>query len=149
MTEHKMYHAKEVAQYCLYYCTQIGQPISNLQLQKILYYVQANFLVTKGSPCFSDEIVAWKYGPVVEDVYYYYKPYLADKITIEEFNGEIEPLDKQLIEQVCDSKSKYSAGALVRQTHQETPWKVTSKSASISQKTMKSFFSENQVKIRQ
>jgi uncharacterized phage-associated protein len=118
----KPYSALDVAEYCLYYCTKKEKPISNLQLQKILYYVQANFLVKLGVPCFRDAIVAWKYGPVVEDVYYYYRDNVADAISISSYDGGISEEDKPLVNEVCDSKSKYNAGALVGQTHNEDPW---------------------------
>ena len=55
-------------------------PISNLVLQKVLYYVEAVFL-TENRDLFKDEISAWMYGPVVEDVYHYFKIYLDRKIT--------------------------------------------------------------------
>ena len=64
-----MYKAISVAKYIINYSNSIDSPISNLKLQKLLYYVQAAFLVEEGKKCFCDEIVAWAFGPVVPDVY--------------------------------------------------------------------------------
>ena len=47
-------------------------PISNLQLQKILYYLQVYFIQHEGIPLFEDEIEAWQFGPVIPEVYYEY-----------------------------------------------------------------------------
>ena len=47
-----MYSAVEVAKYIIWYCKRQGYSISNLKLQKILYFVQASFLVNQGKPCF-------------------------------------------------------------------------------------------------
>lgn len=38
------YSAVDLSKYIVYKCITEGQPISNLQLQKILYYIQRNFL---------------------------------------------------------------------------------------------------------
>src|SRR5271165_1232342 len=50
-----------------------GDTISNLKLQKLLYYVQGYHLAFYGSELFPDPIVAWQYGPVVEGVYHNFK----------------------------------------------------------------------------
>lgn len=47
--------------------------ITNLQLQKILYFTWADYYREHGERLFEDEpFEAWKYGPVVNDVYYEY-----------------------------------------------------------------------------
>lgn len=63
-----MYRAEDVAAYIINKQVDDGYPISNLKLQKILYFVQAEFLVSKDEPCFDDVIEAWDFGPVVESV---------------------------------------------------------------------------------
>ena len=45
-----MYSALDVARYIIWYCKKQGYSISNLKLPKILYFVQANFLVSIGRP---------------------------------------------------------------------------------------------------
>lgn len=65
------YKAMDIAKYIIDKCTTDRHPISNLQLQKILYYVQKAFL-ENGMLAFIDEIEAWQFGPVVPEVYYQY-----------------------------------------------------------------------------
>lgn len=65
-----MYRAIELSKYIVSKCIDDGFPISNLQLQKILYYIQRDFLRI-GKPAFPDAIEAWQFGPVVPNVYYY------------------------------------------------------------------------------
>jgi len=55
-------------------------PTSHLKLQKLLYYVYAEFLHKKDKRLFEDEIVAFKYGPVVEDVFHKYRVHGSAKI---------------------------------------------------------------------
>ncbi len=69
-----MYSAIDVARYIIWYCKRRRYSISNLKLQKILYFVQANFLVSIGTPCFEEEIEAWDFGPVVPEVYHEFLP---------------------------------------------------------------------------
>lgn len=66
-----MYDAVELAKYIVSKCIKDEHPISNLQLQKILYYIQKRF-VDEGTRTFSDEIEAWRFGPVVPNVYYFF-----------------------------------------------------------------------------
>ena len=64
-----MYSAIEVAKYVINRSQEIDSPVSNLKLQKILFYIQAAMLVKLKKPCFRDEIIAWTYGPVIKEVY--------------------------------------------------------------------------------
>ena len=89
------YRAIDIAKIIVNDAIDIGHPITNLKLQKLLYYVQAAFLVEYNTPCFDDDIVAWKYGPVVERVYNDFRIYgsniINNRITqlrTAEFNGE-------------------------------------------------------------
>ncbi|MGA8142178.1 MAG: type II toxin-antitoxin system antitoxin SocA domain-containing protein, partial [Desulfobaccales bacterium] len=50
-----------------------GELISNLKLQKLVYYAQGFHLVFYDTPLFSERIEAWTYGPVVPDLYHEYK----------------------------------------------------------------------------
>ena len=49
-----MYSAIDVARYIIAHCNRNGQTISNLKLQKILYFIQAEFLVVQDKPCFQE-----------------------------------------------------------------------------------------------
>jgi uncharacterized phage-associated protein len=47
--------------------------ISNLKLQKLLYYAQGVHLALHDVALFPEEIQAWMHGPVVPEVYQKYK----------------------------------------------------------------------------
>ena len=66
----RVYAALDVAKYIVDKCTSDKQPVSNLQLQKILYFLQKKYLIDEKRILFSDEIQAWQFGPVVPEVYY-------------------------------------------------------------------------------
>lgn len=74
------YSAMDIADYVVKRCAERRQPVSNLQLQKILYYIQLNFFKDFDKCAFSDDIQAWRHGPVVKEVYYKYNIFGRHKI---------------------------------------------------------------------
>jgi uncharacterized phage-associated protein len=55
-----MYPAEDIAQYLIHLANlEEDDPITNLKLQKLLYYVQGFHLALFDSPLFSENIVAW------------------------------------------------------------------------------------------
>ena len=111
----------EMAGYIIEYCNKNNSPISNLKLQKILYYVQAAFLV-EGSEAFSDDIMAWKYGPVVSAVYHQYKIYVNQNIDMPVEKADLQSSQAKLVNRVVDSYKNYTALEMVAKTHKEKPW---------------------------
>lgn len=57
-----IYSALEVAKYVIYREYNSRHIISNLKLQKVLYFIQAEFLVVNNKPCFKEDIVALDFG---------------------------------------------------------------------------------------
>ena len=120
-----MYSAEIIAKYIIMRCNKLNKTISNLKLQKILYFVQAEFLVARNVPCFSNTIEAWDFGPVVPDVYHRYKVYGSANIP---FNNQDEEFpfsdeEKALIDGIVDECAKYPASVLVEITHRQAPWR--------------------------
>lgn len=112
-----MYKAIDLSKYIINKCVEDDQPISNLQLQKILYYIQRKYL-KNGSIAFDDAIEAWQFGPVVPDVYYYYCGFGAMKIYYSWENYEISDADKAIIDPIVESKRILPPWTLVEETHQ-------------------------------
>ena len=122
-----MYNVLDITEYIIKYCNEKNRTISNLKLQKLLYFVQAEFLVNKGKPCFSDPIEAWDFGPVVPTVYHKYLVYGSASIPYVEDNNLIifSKNDKQLMNSVLDEASNYSAAYLTKLTLNQLPWTET------------------------
>lgn len=120
-----MYKALDLASYIVAKCAKDGYPITHLQLQKILYFLQAYFLVNLNKPAFSDEIEAWKYGPVIRCVYNEYSCYGYSKI-YEAFDCKLkfeQDEDKEVADYAIEKLRKYSASDLVEKTHKTgSPW---------------------------
>ncbi len=101
-----------------------GDTISNLKLQKLLYYVQGFHLAYFGEALFSEDIVAWTYGPVVPVVYDMYKKYRKRDINTAGISDDLvlEPQEAALFDKVYLEYSRYSAVALMQMTHSSGPW---------------------------
>lgn len=121
-----MYSALDVAKYIILYCKENGYSISNLKLQKLLYFVQAQFLVALNVLAFDEEIEAWDFGPVVPSVYRYFRIYGAAEIPEREARGarrHIRVEEQMLIDEILEQCAGYSATYLVDLTHRQRPWK--------------------------
>lgn len=139
--------AKDVAKWFLAYNREMmnegdAEYISNLKLQKLLYYAQGCFLALRDQALFDDPIVAWKHGPVVENVCHLYKENGANGIVFDEkFDfSKIDDDVETILEEVYDVFGQYSAWKLRNMTHNETPWKSTNQNSIIPNETIKDYF---------
>ena len=105
--------------------TEQGETISNLKLQKLLYYMQGFFIAVFDKKLFENEIEAWQYGPVVREMYEHFKEFGSGTITLK---ADVEILDlseaeSQLFNDVMEEYGQFSAIKLMNMTHEELPWK--------------------------
>ncbi len=117
--------------------------MSNMKLQKMLYYEQGFHLAVFGTPLFEEDIEAWMYGPVVPAVYEVYKDYGYNGID----PGEAEEIslsdrEQALFDEVYKVYGAYSAIGLMNMTHRESPWANTPAGVGsvISREKMVEFF---------
>ena len=119
------YSAEDIAKYVIFYCHEHRYPINNLKLQKLLYFVQAYFLVEANKSCFYDVIEAWGYGPVIPVVYRKYRVYGSLNIPClddgSEFNY-IKSEDYDILNTILDEVAKYDLSQLVNITCNQSPW---------------------------
>ncbi len=101
-----------------------GDGISNLKLQKLMYYAQGFYSAIYDKPFFSNEISAWTHGPVVQELYHDYKQHGRNSIPLAaNFDkGSLIKEEFELIEEVFDVFGQYSAWKLRNMTHEESPW---------------------------
>ena len=110
------YDALEVAKYVINKCTVENYPVSNLQLQKILYFLQKKYLIQQGRRLFKDAIEAWQFGPVVSEVYYQYCGFGSMTITME-YPVLLSSEDRMEIDPVVEEKRTKKPWYLVAETH--------------------------------
>ena len=71
-----MYDVDKIANWFIWYNEYIRDfenedtdDITNMKLQKLLFYAQSAFLAIKGVPLFNNNILAWEHGPVIPEIY--------------------------------------------------------------------------------
>ena len=111
-----MYKAIDLAKYIVNKCTVEQHPVSNLQLQKILYYIQREY-TKKDDWAFSDSIEAWQFGPVVPNVYYRFAASGAMPIEMKYSDVQIEKKDIDIIDPIIEEKRLLKPWVLVEETH--------------------------------
>jgi uncharacterized phage-associated protein len=99
------------------------EPISNLKLQKLLYYVQGWSLALYDRPAFHEEIQAWIHGPVVPAAFYEYKHFRWNLIEIESQPvSSLSSDEASHIEDVLAAYGGFTARQLEQLSHEESPW---------------------------
>ncbi|EEU31057.1 toxin-antitoxin system, antitoxin component, Xre domain protein [Limosilactobacillus coleohominis 101-4-CHN] len=123
------------------------EELTQMKVMKLLYYIQAASLSITNKRMFDNDIVAWKYGPVVEAVHEKYKGYrgIVGEITDEDLRDysklQSDATASSILNSIYDVYGYSSAYDLMRQTHREKPWKETPQSEVISDESIKNFYS--------
>lgn len=118
-----MYDARKIADYVITYYDKTDWVISNLKLQKVLYFLQAQYLVSTGNKLFEDEIEAWDFGPVVPSVYHEYK--IFGSACIPGFNKKMPCIasdDKVIVDTMLERLRNLSSTYLTQVTIRQNPW---------------------------
>lgn len=105
----------------------IDDGVSDMKLQKLLYFAQEASLRKTGRPLFDDPIEAWQYGPVVPRVYREFKKFgrspIPSRQSLEEAARVLSADDVELLADVYSRLADKSAAGLMELTHQPgTPW---------------------------
>ncbi|MGB3760254.1 MAG: type II toxin-antitoxin system antitoxin SocA domain-containing protein [Rivularia sp. (in: cyanobacteria)] len=108
----------------------IEAEMTNMKVQKLLYYAQSVHLALYDEPLFEYEIQAWRYGPVCPPAYRFYCKFEAEQLPIPEKEESLKaiPEDKKsLLEEIWEYFGGYHAYSLSGMTHGEFPWKKARK----------------------
>lgn len=142
--------AREIAATLIELCKERKiNDVSNLKLQKLLYYAQAWRLVFEDEPLFNDSCEAWVHGPVVARVFGEYKSNRWAPIDQALGSSIQDPDVREHLNNVLEAYGNFGPTQLERLTHAETPWikarmglppDVPSRNP-ISMKSMKEYYS--------
>jgi uncharacterized phage-associated protein len=140
--------ARDVAGYIIDRFKAIDEELSNLKLQKLLYFAFRNYYKESkevGKALFKDRFEAWDYGPVIRDIYLDYQKFGArniekklphktiqmDKKGMVKFvdiypntdNIENNKVAKRVIDDVIMKYMKTDVWDLVNESHEDLSWK--------------------------
>lgn len=136
----------EVAQYFLSKVNEeFGDCISNLKLQKLVYFAQGFVLAITGKTLFSDAIIAWQHGPVVKALYDKYKANGSNCIPIpKRFNMKhlLEYCElTTILDDVYNTYGQFSAWKLRELTHLPgSPWAKVAINENLKLKDLQDYF---------
>jgi uncharacterized phage-associated protein len=137
-----------ISDYFIWLSNETGSLLSNLKLQKLVYYAQAWYLALHDQPLFDEDFEAWIHGPVIPALYQEYKefgwkPILKD-VESPNFSDQVNEFLTELTQAYfgCD------AFELEQMTHCEDPWieargnipQDAPSNAIISKEAMKEYF---------
>lgn len=138
------YDARAIANRFLDLARNEGESLSQMKLQKLVYFAHGYYLAFTELPLIEDPVEAWKFGPVIRSLYREFARFGSDEITepatvfdgtsLEERKIKIEDYPDfatneyvdGLISEVWRVYKDLSAVQLSNLTHQEgTPWAET------------------------
>ncbi len=129
------------------------ESLTQMKLMSLLYYVQGTYLALYDEPAFSNEILAWKYGPAVAAVHKQFRGQkrVGHQVTVQdEANYKEVNANDNLLKVMFEVQETFGTmtTAELRQlvTHQ-TPWEKTPQSEPIDLELIKRYFERKIVKV--
>jgi uncharacterized phage-associated protein len=138
-----IHSAEHIAEYLIFKSNteEGGEFLSNMKLQKLLYYCQGFYYSLYKEPLFHEKIYAWQYGPVVTEIYHKYKSYSAAGIPSPKTTTfDLTDNQKEMIDEVYGYFGQFSAIKLMNMTHSEAPWVNTPISDEIELNKLENYF---------
>lgn len=122
-----MYDVLSVADAILRIAKAKGQQLTPMQLVKLTYIAHGWSLAIRDKDLFRNRIEAWKYGPVIPDLYQATKQYGRNPMPLDLIGGEedfpVSPDDKKFLEEIFEAYGHLDGIKLSYLTHQAgTPW---------------------------
>lgn len=116
------YSAIEVANFIIDTCTRNNDPISNLRLQKLLYFIWVDYYRETNNYLFLDNMQAWQLGPVIPEVYYEYCAYGGKPINLLCVTSIVAD-DADILIRLIEKYRLVPVSTLVERTHMpDTAW---------------------------
>jgi len=110
-----------------------GNPVTQMKLQKLIFFAHGLHLASQDAPLTKEYFQAWKFGPVIPNVYHEYKLYGSAPIIETDlilFQSKRTPdtdcIDKESLEMIdvaWQTLNKFTAIQLSNWTHNaDSPW---------------------------
>ena len=115
---------KNTANFLLIECRERGDVLTNLKLQKLLYYAQAWYLAIHNKPLFKEDFQAWVHGPALPSQYKRFKRFEWRPILEEDIAKPVlkDALIADHLLEIVNVFGIETASSLELMTHNEKPW---------------------------
>lgn len=124
-----IYDARQIANWFIDRSAKDGRVISIMSLLKLAYIAHGWNLEMRNTPLFNNRIEAWRYGPVIPDVYNAFRPQgINSTQMVESFVLPTDATDVGFLEQIYKIYGGMSPFRLSQLTHEAGgPWETASK----------------------
>ncbi len=137
-----MYDIYEISKFFIHKGLGSKYPVSNMKLQKLLYYAQGWYLASYNAPLFENDFYKWDFGPVCIDMYYIFKPFkgnpIPDTYSVFDLPDNIIPF----LEKIWNTYGEFSAMQLSAISHTERPWLETPDSRIIPKCLIQEYYTQ-------
>jgi uncharacterized phage-associated protein len=110
------YTASTVAKFVISFCNERDISISNLKLQKLLYFAWIEYCKNMQGELYLDDICAWQLGPVIPNVYFEFCAFGGKSIN-RKYAVSLEENDKRFLLEYLEEYSSIPASRLVDLSH--------------------------------
>lgn len=123
------YDARQIANWFIERAANDGRALSIMSLLKLAYIAHGWNLEMRKTPLFSNKIEAWRYGPVIRDVYNAFRPQGINPTKLDaSFPVPSDAADVGFLEQIYQIYGGMSPFRLSELTHEAGgPWETASK----------------------
>ena len=119
----RKYTCFDIANYFLDKAKQTAIAVTNLKLQKLVYYAQAWHLAIHNEALMEGvEFEAWIHGPVIHELWNKYRNYSYKPINEEATPPELDARSDQFLEEVVEVYLDKDAYTMELMSHREDPW---------------------------
>jgi len=145
----RKYTCFDIANYFLHKAKETGINVTNLKLQKLVYYAQAWHLAIHNEPLMEGaEFQAWIHGPVIHELWNEYRNCSYEPINEEVTPPELDARTNQFLEEVVEVYLDKDAYTMELMSHREDPWILARNGCAdnerctniISQESMRTYF---------
>jgi uncharacterized phage-associated protein len=126
---------REIANLVLDFGERAGVPLTNMTINKVVFFLHAWYLAKTGEPLVSAKIEAWDYGPVFRELYGEFKKFGNKRITSKATRRNVRTMqqevcvgcfskqDLEFLSPLIEDYAQMSAGKLVELSHvRGGPW---------------------------
>lgn len=118
-----MHSAHQVSIHIIDWCYRSSISITNLKLQKLLYFVQGEYYRIKKERLIREEFYAWQLGPVIPEIYFEFSIFSSSNIPNQGKANDIVQSESIIIDKILNKYKCFSTWDLVELSHEQDPWK--------------------------
>jgi uncharacterized phage-associated protein len=104
-----------------------GRTLTPMQIIKLVYICHGWMLGLYSRPLVRDPVAAWRYGPVMPELYHSLKKYGSNHVPepVSDAVADLDDLESDLVDQVLEKYASLTGITLSHLTHApETPWHI-------------------------